>query len=117
MIYASGMGPPIAEVGVKNAQPAPPLASPRARNTDPVSSHEAANRQRKGRAYTDGHVVFSIVKIWPGSTSAELANLSGRDRHMIARRLPDLEERGLVRRGEIRKCKAHGTNAVSWWAK
>ena len=91
------------------------LASPRARNTDPASSHEAASRQRKGRANTDAMTVLACVKTMPGSTSAELAMFYGLDRHMVARRLPDLEERGLVRRGEIRKCNAHGTNAVTWF--
>lgn len=93
------------------------LASPRARNTDPSSSHEAADRQRKGSANTDAMVVLACIKAMPGSTSAELAMFYGLDRHMVARRLPDLEERQLVRRGEIRKCKAHGTNAVTWWPK
>ena len=93
------------------------LASPRARNTDPASSHEAANRQRKGRANTDAMIVLACVKTMPGATSAELAMFYGLDRHMVARRLPDMEERGLVKRGEIRKCNAHGTNAVTWWLK
>ena len=91
------------------------LASPRARNTDPASSHEAANRQRKGRANSDAMIVLACVKTMPGATSAELAMFYGLDRHMVARRLPDMEERGLVKRGAIRKCKAHGTNAVMWW--
>ena len=90
------------------------LAFPRARNTDPASSHEAANRQRRGRANTDAMIVLACVKTMPGATSAELAMFYGLDRHMVARRLPDMEECGLVRRGEIRKCKAHGTNAVTW---
>lgn len=91
------------------------FASPRARNTDPMSSHEAAERQRHGRANTDAMAVLACVKAMQGATSAELAAFYGLDRHMIARRLPDLEERQLVRRGEIRKCKAHGTNAVTWY--
>ena len=91
------------------------LASPRARNTDPASSHEAANRQRRGRANSDGMIVLACVRTMPGATSAELAMFYGLDRYMVARRLPDMEERGLVHRGEIRKCKAHGTNAVTWW--
>lgn len=93
------------------------LASPRARNTDPASSHEAAERQRKGRADSDAMAVLACVKTMPGATSAELAMFYGLDRHMAGRRLPDLEERQLVRRGAIRKCKAHGTNAVTWWPK
>lgn len=91
------------------------FASPRSRNTDPSSSHEAAERQRKGKANTDALAVLACVKTMPGSTSAELSAFYGLDRHMVARRLPDLEERQLVKRGEIRKCKAHGTSAVTWW--
>ena len=90
------------------------LASPRARNTDPASSHEAAQRQRRGRANSDGMIVLACVRTMPGATSAELAAFYGLERHVVARRLPDLAERGLVKRGEIRKCRAHGTNAVTW---
>lgn len=91
------------------------FASPRSRNTDPVSSHEAAERQRKGKANTDAMRVLQTIRKAPGSTSAEIAAICGLDRHAVARRCPDLEERQLVKRGEIRKCKAHGTNAVTWW--
>ena len=98
------------------------LASPRARNTDPASSHEAAQRQCRGRANSDGMIVLACVKAMPGATSAELALFYGLNRNMVARRLPDLKERGLVfyRLGLddkriLRKCKVNGTNAVPWW--
>ena len=95
------------------------LASPRARNTDPASSHEAAQRQKQGRANSDGMIVLACVKAMPGATSAELAAFYGLDRYMVSRRCPDLAdpERNLIRRGEIRKCKVLGTNAVTWWLK
>ena len=92
------------------------LASPRARNTDPSTSHEAATRQSKGRANSDAIAVLSCVKTMSGATSAELATFYGLDRHMVARRLPDLEASGKVLRGSVRRCKVRGTNAVTWLA-
>ena len=98
------------------------FASPRSRNTDPASSHEAATRQKQGRADSDGMAVLACVKTMPGATSAELSQFYGLDRHMTARRLPDLKERGLVfyhttpdGKAITRTCQVRGTKAVAWW--
>jgi hypothetical protein len=41
----------------------------------------------------------------------------GLDRHMVARRLPDLKHDGLVEQGEMRTCKVTGRKAVTWRVK
>ncbi len=75
---------------------------PRAATRDPLSSHRAADElERSGRGARQAALVLELVRATPGLTSAELAARHGADRHMIARRLPELAQRGLVRRIEI----------------
>ena len=52
----------------------------------------------------------------PNSTSAELAKVMRVDRHMTARRLPELERSGFAELGTPRKCTANGTMAITWRA-
>lgn len=86
-----------------------------ARTTDPSTSHEAAR-----------HVVDSGVQVHqqacailavrqnPALTSAELSAVTGLDRFMLARRLPEALADGLVLRGEARKCSVSGRRACTW---
>ena len=48
---------------------------------------------------------------------AEIAEAAGVDRHMVARRLPDLERDGIVSRGDVRVCTASGRPAITWRAR
>lgn len=74
----------------------------RARRTDHDSSHAAADRaERSGAIEAQMNRVLAAVRAHPGSTSAQLSALAGIDRHTVARRLPDLERRGLVTREKI----------------
>jgi ribosomal protein S25 len=87
----------------------------RYRNTDPVTSKEAAeqvdhelqmNRVLSGlRAATANRTVV---------TSAELANIMGVDRYITARRLPDLKKQGLVAQCGKAVCLINRTQAVTW---
>ncbi len=93
------------------------------RNTDPDSSHEAADDIRKtGVCAAQCEAVYQAVVKWPGRTSAELAQLMGVSRYLPARRLPELELDGRVRRGAVRACTVSktatgkGRAAVTWWA-
>lgn len=88
-----------------------------ARNTDPSSSHEAADRMiQTGRLAIQKLRVFRALQRNPGATSAELAVELGGDRYMASRRLPDLERDGLVARGPARECRARGGSAITWIA-
>ena len=60
---------------------------PNARNTDPVTSHLAAERhEASGRAATNRAIVLGLVRLHPRSTSRELSVLYDMDRHEVARR-------------------------------
>lgn len=64
---------------------------PRARRNDGDGSMAAADAlERSGRAAQQLAAVLDAVRAWPNRTSKELAALSGMDRHLIARRLPEL---------------------------
>lgn len=88
-----------------------------ARNTDPCTSHEAARAiiATGDRAHQQ-HLAYAAVRAYPGRTSLELSHLSGLERHALARRLPELIDRGLVTQGPKRRCtaSARGLNAVTW---
>lgn len=73
----------------------------RARTGDPASSHAAADRMEKSGAMGEQmRAVLRLVLEYPGLTSKMLAEASNGalDRYQIARRLPDLEARGVVRK-------------------
>jgi hypothetical protein len=69
--------------------------------------------------------VLALVRQCQGWTSAELARWQalrpnehapdGLDRYQIARRLPELEQAGLVYRGEVRQDSGTGRTGVVWW--
>jgi hypothetical protein len=91
----------------------------RARSSDPDTSVEAAHELvSSGRLNSQCRAVLDALRRLDGSTSAELGqtiDLGENSRHVAGRRLPDLERRGLVRRGDPRKCRATGRRALTWW--
>ena len=91
------------------------VETPAARNTDPITSHLAAEKHTQSKAREIGcKVVTEYVRRKPGQTSRELSVMFEDDRYFIARRLPDAN--GLtVRQGPKRKCVIAGTMAVTWW--
>lgn len=87
-----------------------------ARRNDPESSHEAGRRvEQSGAACSQRQQVRLAVETFNGYTSRELADATGLDRYMIVRRLPELESRGLVKRGELRRCSIAKRRATTWW--
>ena len=81
------------------------------RRTDPDSSRQAARRhEQSGRLDSDRWRVLEALRRNPGASSKELAAREGLDRHMVARRLPDLERAGLVRRD------CDGKGDTRWYA-
>ncbi len=87
-----------------------------ARATDPVTSHEAAEEHvESGRNATQRAIVLEILGVLDGSTSGGLAAAMGVSRYLTARRLPELEEAGSVRRGEPRPSQVTGRRGVTWW--
>ena len=98
----------------------PRAAAPRnriARRCDPRSSQlAAAETTRSGRRDAQAQMVLSLVRLWQGRTSRELAEGARVDRYIVARRLPELERLGLVRRGEMRICSIGHRLATTWEA-
>lgn len=107
-----------ADALMRRAEPLGPLfsAAGGARRSDPDSSHQAADAaERSGLARQQREQVLALVRAYPGRTSAELAALSPNlNRYQVARRLPELAERGLVRRGPPRTCCATGSACITW---
>ena len=94
---------------------------PRARTTDPQTSHTAAARiKRSGALGKQAALVLSLVERFPGHTSAELAARHAEEvgghwavlRPMFGRRLPELHG---VRQGASRQCSVCGSPSVTWW--
>lgn len=86
-----------------------------ARNTDPDTSHEAArDLVDSGTQAQQQAQVESALRQHPGLTSRELAFSAGLDRHMVARRLPELEAEGLAVHGAPRICSMSRKRCQTW---
>ena len=87
-----------------------------ARRADPVTSHLAAIHvvESGTRAHQQSQTV-AAVKMFPGRTSAELAEAAAFDRYALARRLPECERAGAVKRGEPKHCAITGRLALRWY--
>ena len=94
----------------------------RSRKTDPETSKEAGEKNRKGLTIQGGKV-FAAIKEVNGGTRGEigrfLSELEGISFHeaiaMVSRRAPDLAKIGVVRRGEPRKCHYLNSSQTTWW--
>lgn len=91
--------------------------SPAYRKSDPVTSRLAAELvTRSGKRKFQQELVLSIVREHPGLTSMELSKVSSKDRSMIARRLPDLRDAGLVWMStKPQLCSINKTLAYVWF--
>lgn len=88
---------------------------PRARRRDPSTSHLAALEvTESGRASEQAAVVLDVVSRYPGLCSVEMTGYCDLERHQIARRLPELERDGLVRKGAPRT-PLGGRPGVTWY--
>ena len=102
----------------QGSSPRPPAKAPLARNADPLSSHVAAEEvAASGRRDSQKREILEWLRSHAGDgpvTSMELARSAGLDRYVVARRLPDLERDGLVRRCAMRECGVSGRPAITW---
>lgn len=88
---------------------------PRARRTDPHTSHQAAARILP-KLREQQEAVLEAVRRFPSSTAVELAQAAGLDRYLISRRLPELASAGYVRRMPPRACRVNGRPQTTWHA-
>jgi hypothetical protein len=87
-----------------------------ARNTDPATSHEAAEHViASGKRAAQQRMTAVAVESYPGLTSLELSRKAKIDRYVLARRLSEVEKDGLIKRGVARTCTVSGRSAVTWW--
>ena len=85
------------------------------RRTDPLSSKQAEKEiNGNGLRNRQQQQVFQAVKKHPQHTSKELCAITGVDRYVVARRLPELEELWDVKRGPMRKCGIGNRMALTW---
>lgn len=96
---------------------------PRARNSDPETSHEAAARiKASGALNRQQQLVSDAVRVHKGFTSGELAKAHAKQyggtwqqhRPMFGRRLKELEPFH-VKRGPARMCLVTKTKCITWW--
>lgn len=107
-------------------RPAAPLVdTPRARATDPDTSHQAAAAiKATGALGEQQRDALQMVRLFPGSTTSELARrkveLLGAEgswekwRHIFGRRLGELADVH-IRAGKARRCGVTGRRATTWW--
>jgi len=112
----------------KRFAPRPPLVdTPRARETDPATSHQsAAAIKATGALGEQQRDAAQLVRLFPGHTTSELAKLKveklGAEgswekwRHILGRRLSELAGVHVDGRAE-RRCKVTGRRALTWWPK
>jgi len=91
----------------------PMTDTPRARRSDPETSHLAAERV-KPKLRKQQEAVLAALTRWPGSTAVELAHATGLDRYLVSRRLPELVP-VWARRGKPRTCSVAGTAQTTWY--
>lgn len=90
-------------------------AKPLARRSHPVTSAMGAAHAASGLRLAQERALTFVAR-YPGRTGRELASLSGDvDTRTIGRRLPELVERGLLERGDSRKCSMTGRMATTWY--
>jgi hypothetical protein len=88
--------------------------TPRARNTDPETSHlAAAALKASGNLGFQQQQVLEAVRKYPGKTAVELSAITGFDRYLVSRRLPELVP-VYVRRGQPRACTVNGRPQGTW---
>jgi len=88
---------------------------PRARSTDPWTSHAAAMEAHQ-LSHIQQRIVLHLLKTHGPMTCDEIAAHAGIDRVRISRRVPELVERGLARdSGSSRKAPS-GRYAIVWEA-
>ncbi len=89
------------------------MQPPASHYSDPESSYLAEEEITKSGKRREQHILtYKAVKKYPNMTSAELAQCSGLDRAMLARRLPELTPH-IIKSGQ-RICDMNNTSAVTW---
>lgn len=90
------------------------MRTPGARNTDPQTSHDAADRQPSARE-RDRDRVYRVLGEHPyGLTDFEIATLIGRQQTSAGKRRGELRDAGLVYDTGRRRAAPSGSLAIVW---
>lgn len=92
-------------------------AKPLARGTDGPGSHAAADALKDSGVYDKQiMVVLAALRRLPFRTSKQLAEDAGLERHLVGRRLPDLENEGWAVSRNDTKEKTWSMTDAGWAA-
>jgi len=81
------------------------------RRSDPQSSKRAAKEVvENGTVRNHEEIIVDLLRMYPGSTTKQLASYGPLDRVQIARRMKELEKKKVVRRA------SEGSEDCKWWA-
>jgi predicted HTH transcriptional regulator len=91
-----------------------PAARELARREHPETSHKAARKVASKLPKLHAEVL-EYVRQNPNRTCSELADIAGaRDPRRVGRRLPELEAKGMLKRGPARRCTITNRDAATW---
>lgn len=93
---------------------APDLFAPAARATDPVTSHQAADRHPVLRGADRRNALMLHATHPEGLTDFELADLMARQQTSAGKRRGELRDIGLVAMTAVRRPAPSGSPAVVW---
>lgn len=86
------------------------------RNNSPETSREAlAQHEQSGNRETHLRIVLECVRENPGLTATQLCELLPLGEYQVRRRLTDLRNQELIRRGDEVRCPIRGTLMVTWF--
>lgn len=92
------------------------VVKPRARKSDPPTSHAAAVLVEKTGTQARHHeAILEALAVRDGMTSEEIAAAAKIDRVAAARRMKELEKAKKVWRGSPRKSASSGRLGVTWF--
>lgn len=94
--------------------PRRPIARRMAKRGQETSLAAAFEHVACGEHRRQSIVVLLAVQASPGLTSLQLSKRCDCDRQAVARRLPELEKDGYIRRGD-KVTDDTGRKAISWW--
>lgn len=89
---------------------------PKARRTDPVTSHEAAREVlTTGTAARHEELILAAVRATGGLTSGQLQQQTTLTSEQITRRYGGLNIRGFVEYGKPTRCPVKNRLMLTWW--
>ena len=89
------------------------MVYPASRSTDPETSHRAERQiTSSGKRQTLTAICREAIQNYPGRTAGEIGEITKVDG--IWKRLPELERKGLILRGNSRVYLGTGRNQATW---